>query len=272
MVRLAHRITGPLSSPRRIIYDHELVWVTGGQGKLVFEDRVLPWKSGSLFLLPPFLPHQFLSATPKGGHLAIHFDWAPGVPKAGRGERSPYRIHIGDRPVGFLTPGSRTLGPTLEAMETVVNHYGRPEPWRLLESRGAMLGLVSWILREMDSTPGEGAGHHARLRVDQALRFAGEHLGEPLTPADLARTAGMSPSHFNRVFRQTQGISPAEGVRRLRVQRARELLAMPGLSIREIAFRVGFEDPLHFSRVFRHYDGLPPTRWREQALGGHSNK
>ena len=70
------------------------------------------------------------------------------------------------------------------------------------------------------------------------------------------------------MFNEWTGYSPIEYLRRLRVERARQLLADVDLSIKEIAQRCGFDDAYHFSKTFRQIDGLPPTKYRESLLAG----
>jgi transcriptional regulator GlxA family with amidase domain len=78
--------------------------------------------------------------------------------------------------------------------------------------------------------------------------------------------AGLSGSHFTRLFAAWAGESPAAYVKRARIQRARRLLTEVDLSIKQVAARCGFRNPHHFSRVFRRIDGLTPSAYREAAL------
>ena len=59
------------------------------------------------------------------------------------------------------------------------------------------------------------------------------------------------------------GISATEYLRRVRVQKARELLQDPKLSISEVAFAAGFADPAYFARVFKEDTGVSPNAWRK---------
>jgi transcriptional regulator GlxA family with amidase domain len=110
----------------------------------------------------------------------------------------------------------------------------------------------------------------ARLR--RALEHMRERFAEPLTMGDCARAAGMSPTRFAHRFRDHTGYAPMEYLRRLRVERARQLLADPSLTVKEVAARVGYPDQYHFSRVFRSVDGLPPTQFREAALASQPRR
>jgi signal transduction histidine kinase/DNA-binding response OmpR family regulator/ligand-binding sensor domain-containing protein len=76
---------------------------------------------------------------------------------------------------------------------------------------------------------------------------------------DLAREACLSRTHLNRKLRGLTNLSPAEFIRYIRLQRARELLEKNVGPVAEIAFRVGFTSPAYFSACFHERFGYPPS-------------
>jgi AraC family transcriptional regulator, arabinose operon regulatory protein len=99
-------------------------------------------------------------------------------------------------------------------------------------------------------------------RVAETIIFMSEHLHEPLRMPDLARLANISPNYFTEVFKQQTGCSPRDYLHLLRIHRACQLLSQPGLSIKVIASRLGYQDQFHFSRQFKAFQGLSPTDYR----------
>ena len=97
-------------------------------------------------------------------------------------------------------------------------------------------------------------------RVEEYLHA---HFAEQLRLDDLAKTAGVHPSHLNRVFRTRHGLSIGEYARRLRVESASRELATTNTPIAEIAASAGFADQSHFSRVFSRIMGTSPARYRK---------
>jgi transcriptional regulator GlxA family with amidase domain len=106
--------------------------------------------------------------------------------------------------------------------------------------------------------------------MEQVLKLLGDLTGPTQPPEVLARGAGLSVSHFNRLFREWSGFTPMEYQRRQRMARARALLGDARLTIKEIAAQCGFDDPYHFSRVFRQLDGLSPSQYRAALLASRS--
>jgi AraC-like DNA-binding protein len=87
-------------------------------------------------------------------------------------------------------------------------------------------------------------------------------VARPLALERLARAAGVSESTLCRICRRQLGVSPVEGLERLRLARAEPLLWLSNLSLRAIAVQCGFADAYHFSRRFRAVYGMPPSAFR----------
>ncbi len=88
------------------------------------------------------------------------------------------------------------------------------------------------------------------------------HLGEPLSVADMAARARLSPSRFATVFREDFGLSPHQYFLRLRIEHAQELLRTTDLPQRDIAEYCGFADVHHFSKAFKRITQLSPGDYR----------
>jgi AraC family transcriptional regulator len=93
-----------------------------------------------------------------------------------------------------------------------------------------------------------------------------EHLAESIPLATLAGLVRLSPYHFSRAFKQSFGMPPHRYHTTLRIERAKTLLARGGLSITEIAFKVGFTEASAFTAAFRRCARRTPTDYRRSLL------
>lgn len=108
-----------------------------------------------------------------------------------------------------------------------------------------------------------------RSRISRALGFIQGHLAEDFSLDEVAAAACFSKYHFHRIFSALMGESLAEYIRRLRLERAANLLEKwPRMSVTEIALASGFSSPSVFSRDFSTRFGAPPSRWREDRRQG----
>jgi len=81
--------------------------------------------------------------------------------------------------------------------------------------------------------------------------------------ADLiAGEIGINQKKLNEIVRQRLGITACQLVEKKIVTKSIELLKQSRLTIKEIAWQLGYEDQYYFSRMFKKQIGLPPGRYR----------
>ena len=107
----------------------------------------------------------------------------------------------------------------------------------------------------------------ARARRDDPVGRAMEHalarLAEPLSVADLARSAHLSPRQLERRFRAATGTSPGRWLIGQRVQASLPLLESGAEPVEDVAGAVGFT-PAGFRRHFRTRLGISPAAYRQR--------
>ncbi|WFU92243.1 GlxA family transcriptional regulator (plasmid) [Rhizobium sp. CC1099] len=104
-----------------------------------------------------------------------------------------------------------------------------------------------------------GTYHPALLAVLEKMEAS---IEQPLDRASLAKLAGISPRHLDRLFSQHMKSGFLETYRGIRLQYAQRLLEQSPLSIAEIAFATGFSSASHFSNAFKAMTGKPPSAFR----------
>lgn len=102
-------------------------------------------------------------------------------------------------------------------------------------------------------------------RVQQALDYARRNLDKELLTDRLAKVACLSGRQFSRVFKGETGITPAQAIENLRLERARYLLEQSRLGIETIAKEVGFGDRERMRRSFQRTFGQAPRAMRNAA-------
>ena len=112
--------------------------------------------------------------------------------------------------------------------------------------------------------PYSAAMTHAELITRACRQIEAADTPPPL--ATLARAAGLSPQHFQRLFKAHTGVSPrayAQG------QRAGRLRARLGgaASVTEAIYDAGFNAPSRFYESARDLLGMTPSAWRAGGIG-----
>lgn len=101
-------------------------------------------------------------------------------------------------------------------------------------------------------------------RVQTVINFMSANLQRKVSLSELASVVNLSPFHFSRFFKTETGISPGQYLIRLRMEKARSLLATSFLSIKQIMALVSYSNRKDFGRHFRRYFDLAPSEYRKR--------
>lgn len=167
------------------------------------------------------------------------------LPQAGQGD--PVLAHLSHVLAGVLEQPA-------QSSNLFVEHLGLAIGTHLLERYGAG-ATTGWS----DTGGGRVLSRKLEARAKDMLLAA---LREDSSIADIAEACGLSRSYFIKAFRQTVGTTPHRWLLEQRVQKAQELLRVPGRSITDVALLCGFADQAHMTRVFTSLVGVSPGAWR----------
>ncbi|MDA5557591.1 GlxA family transcriptional regulator [Shimia sp. MMG029] len=110
--------------------------------------------------------------------------------------------------------------------------------------------------------PNVDHGDQQILRAQHELERA---LQETLSVAQLAEVAGVSPRSLQRRFTAATGFTLTQYMQKLRIERAKSLLADSRLPVAEVAAQSGYRDLPAFHRVFSRITGMTPTSFRKSV-------
>jgi AraC-like DNA-binding protein len=96
--------------------------------------------------------------------------------------------------------------------------------------------------------------------VEQIRCYIDLHYTEPIILKELSQIAHCSPNHLSTLFRKYVGIPIRQYILQQRLREAKRLLENSECTIKEAAYRLGFNDPLYFSRIFKKYFLVPPSK------------
>jgi AraC family transcriptional regulator len=101
-------------------------------------------------------------------------------------------------------------------------------------------------------------------RVNKVIRYIHNHLDEKLDIRKLAEYSALSPFHFHRIMRAHLNESLVSYIIRLRLDTAANLLLHSGLSVNDIAYKVGYDVPSSFNKAFKKRFKVTPTRFKAE--------
>lgn len=106
------------------------------------------------------------------------------------------------------------------------------------------------------------SGGLSSVRLNRVLEHIHANLEGDMHLKELADVAELSTFHFAKLFKRSTGSSPHQYVLQRRLERAKELLRNPHVSLSEVSLRAGFTDQSHLANVFRRFVGVTPTQFR----------
>jgi transcriptional regulator GlxA family with amidase domain len=104
---------------------------------------------------------------------------------------------------------------------------------------------------------------HRTSLFHDAVAIVETEYGTDLSLDDIARRVASSRRQLQRSYAEIGNTTFREHLTGIRMERAAELLTVRGLTVREVAHRVGYRQPAQFAKAFRRHHGLAPSAFRE---------
>jgi AraC family transcriptional regulator, regulatory protein of adaptative response / methylphosphotriester-DNA alkyltransferase methyltransferase len=104
-----------------------------------------------------------------------------------------------------------------------------------------------------------------RLRTslfEDATAIVESEYADDLSLDDIARRVASSRRQLQRAYAEIGQTTFREHLTAVRMDRAAELLGTIGLTVRDVAHRVGYRQPAQFAKAFRRHHGLSPSTYR----------
>jgi len=95
--------------------------------------------------------------------------------------------------------------------------------------------------------------------VARTIAYLRENFGNQMSLESTAYALGISPNRLSRLFSEETGKGFSDYLIEFRIEKAKELLMVPGASIKHVSISCGYPDPNYFSRLFKKVTGLTPT-------------
>lgn len=103
-------------------------------------------------------------------------------------------------------------------------------------------------------------------RLNEAINYIEEHLADEIDYEELAKIAGCSTYHFQRMFAYMANISLSEYIRRRRMSLAAVDLQGGDAKIIDVALKYGYSSPTAFNRAFQTIHGIAPSLVRSEGV------
>jgi AraC family transcriptional regulator, regulatory protein of adaptative response / methylphosphotriester-DNA alkyltransferase methyltransferase len=107
---------------------------------------------------------------------------------------------------------------------------------------------------------------HRTSLFEDAVAIVETEFAQELSLDDIARRVASSRRQLQRAYAEIGNTTFREHLTKVRMQRAALLLSDRGLTVREVARRVGYRQPAQFAKAFRRHIGVAPSDYRARAV------
>jgi AraC-like DNA-binding protein len=105
--------------------------------------------------------------------------------------------------------------------------------------------------------------------VKELRQIIQDQIDSNLTLAEISKSLDINPSYLSREFsKHFNNLSFGEYIRKLRIEKAIELMQANTYSLTEVAYLTGFSDQSHFTRIFRQHTGKNPSAYKKDIVKG----
>jgi len=102
--------------------------------------------------------------------------------------------------------------------------------------------------------------------INKAKILFRESITHNFSPENVADELKVGYSWFRKTFKVYTGMAPGQYFIQLKIEKAKEMLADPQLTIKSISYTLNFDSTFYFSKLFKEKTGLTPMQFRNQLL------
>lgn len=239
----------------------EICYLVKGKQKYFVGEDHFELSGGDLFVTLPYEVHGTGENPEEKGALYWMVLKRPqdGVDYLGLETREATELfsHLSTLPCR-LFKGSSKCG---DLLQEIVSAY---QSERGLLTHITLNNLLVAFLLEVIRCSKDNRKRKCNYGISIILRYIEENLAEVNDLEVLADKCNMSLSHFKHLFKKETGIPPTEYINRKKIEKAEALLSSSDLSIKDIAYDLGFSSPAYFATVFKQYRGYSPTKCKRK--------
>lgn len=246
---------------------YRLYYITDGIGRIYMHSRCYELTPGKLFLIPKFTIHSYRCDEFMDHNYVCFFDEGDNGELICDRDRLQCLVDAGEYDHALMDRLIR-LNPhkSLTYVDPAVYDNGNHNYFSNAVQERAVLTESTGILMQLLSRFMVGSGYskptHTSEKIEVISRYISKHMAEPISIDDMAGLLCISPGHFSRLFRRLTGETPSKYLQRRRVERAQHMLLTSGMSVSEIADKVGIRNLSQFTRLFSNICGCPPSKYR----------
>ncbi len=260
--------------------DYVFTLVVGGGGVIVLEGVEYEIKRGDLLFFPPYL-HHLIKPASSIEQLIVHFDLFYDEKREGRSiytnrEFNSMKEYL-EKNTDQLTRQLVNCSRVISLLDSDYNHLRNQlsttidlahenSPFSSIFAKSVVLELIYYLLTA-DGKSASNSGFKTKqwAKLDEVISYIHANFNKAITLQEAASMTGVTRTYFSRLFKEYMGINFQRYLQSLRIERAKDMMALTSHNFSEIADLTGFANIHHFSKVFKLIEGCSPSQYKKSV-------
>ncbi|MDQ2084970.1 helix-turn-helix transcriptional regulator [Herbivorax sp. ANBcel31] len=150
--------------------------------------------------------------------------------------------------------------------ESIFKEFVTPTDVSDLNLKTNVLNLICYLYQDSTDPFKNNTipmSHHFESLKD-VIKYIENNIDSKLMLSDFSKIANLSPSHFHKVFTKNIGMTPHEFILKVKLNKAKKLLAKTCSPVSDISLQCGFDNTPYFCHVFKKNINMTPLEFRKK--------
>ncbi|MDR0584907.1 MAG: AraC family transcriptional regulator [Treponema sp.] len=235
----------------RVLPEFQIVYILRGEGIFTSGGVTYPVKPGAMLLILPGLRHCYRPLIETGWQeywVGFKGRYFSGLLEEGR--LSPERVF-------FETGFHESI---LSLFNQIFDEVRTQQPLYQMKACACILCLVAEMLTRERRR--EQPNYYQKI-VGKTKYLMEANIYGAINLSSISEQLGVSTSRLNEIFKTYTSMTPYQYYIHIKIHKAEDLLGQEDISVKEAAYKMGFDDQYYFSRLFKHKTGVSPSDWRK---------
>jgi AraC-like DNA-binding protein len=231
----------------RTLPEFQMVYISAGEGVFSSDSRTYMVTPGTLLLILPGIKHYYKPVYEIGWHeYWVGFRGVFFTHMVNKGMLS--REHV------FFEIGLRDC--IISTYNHIFEEIRSQKPLYQLKACADIFSLIAEMLTFERRK--EQPNHYQQI-VEQAKYLMESNIYGAINMSAITAQLHISASKLNEIFKTYTAMTPYQYYIQIKIQKAESILEQEDIPIKEVAFRLGFDDQYYFSRLFKNKTGIAPS-------------
>ena len=248
----------PVASGNHLLADqsfYRIIWIQHASAAYCINNTIVR-TGATLYCICPGQPVSFLSNASCNGFIIGFTDAFLNDQQDNHDALSPYRLFKSFKDNFVVTPGSSSLAAMNDLLLTFLNEKDPYDLlWTEITARHLNIFLL-YLVQNMISKKSADNNHYNNTLANKYLELVEAQFTIKKSVRDYARALYVTPNHLNKIVKDETGFTARQHIQKKIISAAKREIYLSGISMKQVAHQLGFDDIAHFSKFFKKASGI----------------